>query len=118
MSSAVVMGTDYSYVAVERVASGFRLAKYSCLNAPEGKAETRDAESRLSGTTALLRVKVSRGPVCDFSFSSDGQTFSPIGARFRASAGKWIGAKVGLFCLGDRDRTAGYADFDWVRFER
>jgi len=34
---------------------------------------------------------------------------------WQAREGKWIGAKVGLFCLGGR--TGGYADFDWFRFE-
>lgn len=113
----IVMGMDYSYVAVERAASGFRVAKYSCINASEGKAEAREAEGLLPGTTALLRVKVSGGALCDFSFSSDGQTFVSIGKRFKAREGRWIGAKVGLFCLGDGQRSAGQADFDWFRFE-
>ena len=77
----------------------------------------RDEETRLPGTTALLRVKVSSGALCDFSFSSDGQTFRAIGLRFKARAGRWIGAKVGLFCVGAGPRTGGHADFDWFRFE-
>ena len=75
------MGMNYSYVAVERAASGFRLAKYSCINAPEGRVEVREAEARLAGTTALLRVKVSSGALCDFSFSSDGHTFVAQSAK-------------------------------------
>lgn len=114
----VVMGMNYSYLAVERAAAGFRLAKYSCVNAPERKVETREAEASLSGTDTLLRVTVSSGALCDFSFSTDGQTFRPIGQRFNAREGKWIGAKVGLFCSGDGQRSAGHADFDWFRFER
>lgn len=113
----VVMGMDYSYVAIERAASGFRVAKYSCVNAPEGKVGAREAEASLPGTTVLLRVKVSSGALCDFSFSSDGQTFVSIGKRFKAREGRWIGAKVGLFCLGLSSRSAGHADFDWFRFE-
>lgn len=79
--------------------------------------ETRESEASLRGTTALLRVKVSSGALCDFSFSSDGQTFVSIGKRFKAREGKWIGAKVGLFCLGDGQPFEGHADFDWFRFE-
>jgi len=113
----IVMGTDYSYVAVERDAVGVRVARYICGKAPEGNLETLEAEATLPGTTAFLRVKVSSGALCQFSFSSDGQTFVAIGNRFNAREGRWIGAKVGLFCLGDGAMTKGYADFDWFRFE-
>lgn len=113
----IVMGMDYLYVAVERAAAGFRVAKYLCINAPDGTAETREAEAILLSTTALLRVKVSNGALCGFSFSSDGHTFTSIGSRFKAREGKWIGAKVGLFCLGAGAMTKGHADFDWFRFE-
>jgi beta-xylosidase len=113
----IVMGMDYSYVAIEGIKSGFRLAKYSCFNAHEGKAEVQEAQTRLPGTTLLLRVKVSSEALCDFSFSIDGQRFVSIGRRFKAREGKWIGAKVGLFCVGDGRPGVGHGDFDWFRVE-
>ena len=113
----VVMGMDYAYLAVERGESGFQLANYSCANASEGKSETRVAVSALPARIVVLRVSMSQGGMCEFSFSNDGRVFVPIGERFKARAGKWIGAKIGLFCLGVRSGKGGYADFDWFRFE-
>ena len=112
----VVMGMDYSYVAVERRSSGFLVVRYDCVNAPGGKPETLKSEATLGGGTALLRVKLSSGALCEFSFSPDGKDFFPIG-RFQAMGGRWIGAKVGLFCSGNGKQSTGHADFDWFRFE-
>ena len=36
--------------------------------------------------------------VCRFSWSRDGEVFSPAGVSFSAAPGRWIGAKFGFFC--------------------
>lgn len=61
-------------------------------------------------------VRVSNGALSNFSFSGDGKTFAPIGETFTAREGRWIGAKIGLFCLGVDRNPGGHADFDWFRF--
>jgi len=58
-----------------------------------------------------LRVSVEPEALCKFSFSTDGKKFTVVGSPFSARPGRWIGAKVGLLCLG----TTGHADFDWLR---
>lgn len=60
-----------------------------------------------------LRVLVEPEAKCTFSYSTDGQNFTPPGESFTATPGRWIGAKVGLMCTGD----SGHADFDWFRIE-
>jgi hypothetical protein len=56
--------------------------------------------------------------VCQFSYSNDGEEFEPIGQPFVAKPGRWIGAKVGLFCIAPQESNSqGYADFDWFRIE-
>ncbi len=50
--------------------------------------------------------------MCEFSYSTDGKRFEPLGESFAAKPGVWIGAKVGLFAVG----ASGYADYDWFRF--
>jgi beta-xylosidase len=114
----VVMGIDYAHLAVERAAQGFRLAKSACKDAPKGDEEIAEAEIPVTGSSIFLRLKVSEGAVCDFSFSLNGEDFSRIGKPFTAREGKWIGAKLGLFCLSEKPgANAGHADFDWFRFE-
>jgi beta-xylosidase len=111
----ILMGMDYSYVAIERRSFGFLVVRYDCVDAPDGKPETLEAEATFPSGMALLRVKVSSGALCEFSFSPDGKDFFPVG-RFQARGGRWIGAKIGLFCSGNGRKTTGHADFDWFRF--
>jgi hypothetical protein len=45
--------------------------------------------------------------------------FIPIGEKFNAREGLWIGAKVGLFCTRPKPlNDSGYADVDWFRVEK
>ena len=37
--------------------------------------------------------------ICQFSYSEDGINFYQLGKPFKAQPGKWIGAKVGVFCV-------------------
>jgi len=121
----IVMGMDYSYLAVERKTSGFRLIKISCTNAnkngkeiEQGPPAGRAGSANCSGSSILLRVKVNRDAICEFSYSSNGNKFTVLGEPFTARAGRWIGAKVGLFNLAQRAaKDSGYAEFDWLRFE-
>lgn len=114
----VAMGPDYAYVAVERTAKGVRLFKVTCKEAPEQKPETVEAEAACAGDTVYLRVRVSAGAVCEFSWSNDGKKFTTLGQPLAARDGSWIGAKVGLFCLSSgKAEKPGHADFDWFRFE-
>lgn len=54
-----------------------------------------------------LRVEVLGDATCLFSYSGDGESFTSLGGSFQATAGKWIGAKVGIVCTGDES----HADF-------
>jgi len=56
---------------------------------------------------------------CKFSYSSDGKKFIDVGDSFQAEAGRWIGAKIGIFCTRETSTNdAGWADFDWFRIEK
>jgi hypothetical protein len=66
---------------------------------------------------------VEEGALCQFSYSEDGQTFTPIGREFRAREGHWIGAKIGLFCInpnqesGRQEPGRGFVDVAWFHFD-
>jgi beta-xylosidase len=114
----IIMGASYSYLAVERTVAGGRVVNVTCRDAAKGGAEIAEDGADCAGDFLLLRVKVKASAICQFSYSIDGREFIPVGESFTASAGRWIGAKVGLFCeaKGGAEQR-GYADFDWFRFE-
>lgn len=127
----VVMGMDYAALVLENAADEITLSQVVCHGADKGQPEQVNASVGLKEGTVYLRVKFgcdgrkiaqSEGGhdllvTCNFSYSTDGQTFSPLGTTFQAREGKWIGAKVGTFCTRPAIRTndGGWADVDWFR---
>ncbi|HSD45361.1 MAG TPA: hypothetical protein VLB87_02020 [Pyrinomonadaceae bacterium] len=124
-SGLLIMGRDYSYVAVVKTQNGTRLVHVVCHDALNGTAENEASSVDLKSRRVYLRVSVvsSAGDViCGFSYSLDGRRFQSAGDTFVAQPGMWIGAKVGLFAIGSEDAvsrgavtTPGHADYDWFR---
>jgi hypothetical protein len=68
--------------------------------------------------TVYLQVKVRKGAVCTFAYSLDGKKYMTVGEPFTARQGKWIGAKVGVFCVTPNEGNRGWADVDWFRMTK
>jgi hypothetical protein len=87
-----------------------------CERADKGNSETLSVLGAAPDSTVYLRVSVSRGAICAFSYSYDGRSFADVPGNFAAKPGRWIGAKLGIFCTGkEKSDDSGYADFDWFR---
>lgn len=96
----IVMGIDYS--AIELYFDGNRiiLRRATCMDAESGEAEAYSDEVVLPHelfTDIHFRVKVEKGCLCTFQYSTDGRKFKTLGAPFKAREGKWIGAKTGFY---------------------
>lgn len=123
-SGLLMMGQDYSYMAVVKTRNGARLVHITCHDAPSGTAETESKGVSVKSLKVYLRISVvtSLGDViCNFSYSFDGKRFRWMNDIFVAKPGKWSGAKVGVFAVGSElpSRSApaiGHADYDWFRF--
>jgi beta-xylosidase len=114
----VVMGRDYACVVLLNTGDGLRVVQRVCADAGTNPSIQEVAGANLAGESVYFRVSVGQGAVCRFSYSEDGQAFTPIGPEFQARKGRWIGAKVGLFCINPgREASGGFADFDWFRFD-
>lgn len=68
------------------------------------------------GNRVKMRVRVKEGGSCAFSFAFNDGPFEAVPAAFQASAGVWVGAKVGLYSLAPGEVAGGHADFDYFRF--
>lgn len=115
----VIMGTDYAYLSLTKKENGFYISFSECKEADKGRPETEIINEKISASSIYFRVKVSAGAECRFSYSTDGKNFSEINKIFLAKPGRWIGAKLGIFCSRDvKTNDAGYADIDWFRIEK
>jgi beta-xylosidase len=115
----ITMGTDYSYLAIE-LYSGFLFLSYTkCYNADQQGPEISGEKIRIMQNSMFLRVGVEENGICNYSFSLDGVDYHPVGEKFEAKPGKWIGAKTGIFCIRtNKDTMApGYAEYEWFRIE-
>lgn len=113
----IMMGRDYSYLAVRRTASNYDIIKVTCQNAAEDASEIVEGTIPCPGNSVVFGIDVRAGAVCTFRYSPDGDKFMPLGKPFTARNGMWVGAKVGLFSLSAvGDRETGFADFDWFRY--
>ena len=114
----VVMGYSYAGLALKNSKEGILLVHTVCKDAVKGNVEKETVISKFTGTEVYFRVRVSKGAKCQFSYSLDGKNFSNAGDVFTAEVGRWIGAKMGLFCTRDvRTNDSGWMEVDWFRVE-
>jgi beta-xylosidase len=65
-----------------------------------------------------LGIAFASGGACRFSYADAASGTHPIDHVFQARAGRWIGAKVGLFAVASGSDHGGFADFAYMRFSR
>lgn len=114
----IIMGQSYAHLALMSKKDGIYLVYGEGLNANKGAQERLNTIKKLDSNTLYLRVTVTKGAHCQFSFSQDGQQFEHINQTFTAKPGQWIGAKIGLYSMRDTQiNDSGWADYDWFRVE-
>ena len=118
-----VMGYQYAYLDLCRDERAHRRDRHayrlSLVFGDSNSIQEKETSGvGLETSEVYLRVAVDEGAECRFSYSLDGEAYTPIGPSFQASRGHWIGAKVGLFCVnrGQGD-SAEYGDFSWFVIE-
>jgi hypothetical protein len=112
------MGLSYVNLALKSKKDGIYLVYAVCKDADKGKAERETVITKLNCGEIYLRVQVAQGGKCNFYYSVDGRTYAKAGEEFTAEVGRWIGAKVGIFCTRETQiNDCGWSDFDWFRVE-
>jgi beta-xylosidase len=104
----IVFGFDYAWIGLR----GGRLVQVTVKSAADKPVVTEQVAAENIAGPVHLRVEVSAGAKCRFSYSFDGRTFTPLGGEFTAREARWVGAKVGLFAAG---AAGASADYDWFR---
>ena len=127
LSGLIIFGEDYSYVAIEQDQAGkLKIVQRTMKEARVSKdRETEVASVEVDQTTLYLRAKVEMlenvepyDAKVSFYFSTDGNNFEEFGSSFKPVAGRWVGAKIGLFASGTkRVNDSSYVDYDWFRIE-
>jgi beta-xylosidase len=114
----LVMGEDYQFISLKKVNGKLWIKTIKCNKARTGGKEEELFSEEISSNEIFFRIKVEKGALCTFQFSSDGKSFKTAGPEFEAKPGRWIGAKVGFFALREGvTNDSGTVDIDWFRIE-
>lgn len=119
----IIFGEDYAYIAIEQDNEGkFKLVQRSMKNARTSKeTEIELASLPIQQKEVFFRTKVEmiqdKEPFdakVTFYYSLDGKKFNVLGKSFKPAAGRWVGAKIGLFATGTKAvNDSSYANYDW-----
>ncbi len=114
----IVMGQDYAYVGLVQTEKGLQLIQNVCMAANSGNPEKNNQIINTSDTAFYLQIRVQKNANCIFQYSTDNKEFFSIGESFVAVPGRWIGAKIGFFCMAETStNNSGYVNIDWFRVE-
>lgn len=114
----IIFGSDYASLSFEKKEDGNYISYITCKAAEKGNPEKIIESLKVDSDEAWFRVSVRQGGVSHFSYSADGIKYSLIGEEFIAKPGKWVGAKLGLFCTRNAiTNDSGFAEFDWFRLQ-
>lgn len=115
----VVFGSDYAYISLMKADDGVYIFSADNTNADKGRTEQDGALFSVKSETIWLRLRMEKNGVYHFSYSEDDIRYTTIAKAQVAKPGRWVGAKMGLFCLRtNKTNDAGFADVDWFRIER
>ncbi|MZQ85794.1 family 43 glycosylhydrolase [Paenibacillus sp. 5J-6] len=122
LAGLTIFGHEYRYLALKSTEEGLELVFATGSGSKESSREqviARVPVAELARTIYLRTVAVEEA-VFSFYYSWDDVAYHRIGNEFAAVPGGWVGAKLGLFCLQDKqaDETTsqGFVDIDWFRF--
>lgn len=114
-----ILGSDYARFFVSKDSAGVSLQYAICKNAEKGKSETVLFQQSLKQDSIYLRIRVLPNEQAYFEFSLDGNAFFEMQTSFQMQAGKWVGARLGFFCLRRKQSNdAGAGDIDWVTIKK
>lgn len=126
----VIMGRDYSRMAVEKAGDKFIIKQIECKDADLGKGEREsvvatlpasrlncDGPAATSDIDLWMRVKVGKDGMARFYYSTDGKRFVASGKPFKVRQGHWIGARVGFAAL-QHGKDRGWMDIRSFRISK
>ncbi|HQC61782.1 MAG TPA: family 43 glycosylhydrolase, partial [Candidatus Marinimicrobia bacterium] len=112
----IIIGNDYAALKVIHRGAQYQLTYAECAEIEKGKSEIISETVGLNKPEVFLKANVGEDAVCSFSYSIDGEKYLPLGRKFQAVKGKWVGSQIGIFATTTPGKNSrGYADFDFFR---
>jgi beta-xylosidase len=119
----VMMGGEYAFLAVQK--SGDRIDIVYGISQEENGKKTEETvtvakdldEASVSSVTFSLTLMAGPRVNMYFQLGNGAKTEVAQAASFLPSDHTWVGAKLGLFAVGEA-ASGGYADFDYIHVKK
>lgn len=112
----ILFGAGYAYVSVQKRNNEMSIALNENINADKNNPDKQTNVFPVTGTEFELQVEVNKNGLCNFWYKLNGSMQRINIDSFTAKPGRWVGAKIGMFCTRDNvTNDAGFADVDWFR---
>lgn len=115
VTGMVSLGGCYTALAVQKKEGKLTLQQRTGNWSKED--EVREASEILAEELLYFRMKVEKSEDVSFEVSTDGEHFRAAGKTVRATPGRWVGVKAGLFALNEQGRKEGRVSVDYFVFE-
>jgi beta-xylosidase len=114
----IVMGLDYAFIALEKRKDGLALIYAECREADKDKPEQVTEIKTISTEEIHLLAWMNKGGEVVFGYRENTGIVNKLPGSFKARPGKWVGAKIGVFCTRvEKTNDGGYADLDYFKIE-
>jgi len=111
----ILNAMQYAWLGLRRSGGQNQLVYTTCTPAKVICQESTSVVLPSAPGSLYLRMQMGAGAVARFSYSMDKVTFTPVGEPFTSSKGRWVGAQMGLFSVGDQAAPASGMDVDYFR---
>jgi beta-xylosidase len=98
----ILNAMQYAWIGLRKTGDATQLVYTTCTPAKMRCTESGTVVLDHAPSSLYLRMQMQEGAVARFSYSLDGASFVPAGQPFTVSKGRWVGAQVGLFSVGDK----------------
>jgi beta-xylosidase len=97
----IVNAMQYAWLGLRKTADATQLVYTTCGPAVVRCKETATVVLPSAPSTLYLRMSMAPGAMASFAYSTDNVTFQTVGQPLKISKGRWVGAQIGVFSVGD-----------------
>jgi beta-xylosidase len=111
----ILNAMQYAWLGLRKQGGTTQLVYTTCTPAKMRCTESTEVVLPAAPDALSLRMTMREGGIARFAYSTDNARFIDVGAPFTSSKGRWVGAQVGLFSVGDRPGPGSSLDVDYFR---
>jgi beta-xylosidase len=108
----ILNAMQYAWLGLRKTGAATQLVYTTCLPAKVRCTESTSVVLASAPSMLYLRMTMTDGALARFAYSLDNASFVTVGEPFSASKGRWVGAQVGLFSVGDQSGGGAPSSLD------